>query len=218
MDFLRRVWRRTTRCFLSGVICILPVVITVAIVVWVAGFIESYLGPGTSVGGWFKGLGVSVKPDSAAPYVIGWIVVLAVVFAVGLVAELGAKSLIRRLMEATFKRVPLLGSIYSTSKQMVEMLDQKEESALQGMSAVFCFFGEGSSGVLAFLVSPDKYQVGDKQYHIVIIPTAPLPFGGALLLVEADKVRPANMPVDGMMNVYLSMGVTAPQYMKVVED
>ena len=83
------------------------------------------------------------------------------------------------------------------------------------MSAVFCFFGsETGTGVLAFLVSPDKYRIGDMDYHIVIIPTAPVPFGGAMVFVPVKNVRPADISVDGVMSIYLSMGVSAPQYFK----
>jgi uncharacterized membrane protein len=34
-----------------------------------------------------------------------------------------------------------------------------------------------------------------------------------LLFVPADNVLEANMSVDGLMSIYVSMGVTAPQYM-----
>ena len=83
------------------------------------------------------------------------------------------------------------------------------------MSAVFCFFGkEAATGVLAFLVSPERFRLNDRDYHIVIIPSAPLPFGGAMLFVPVEQVQPADMPVDGLMSIYLSMGISAPQYMK----
>lgn len=210
------VWQRLMRYFLSGVFCLLPVVITVAVVAWVAGLLTTYFGPGTTLGRWLSGLGLKLLPDSAAPYVLGWIVVLLVVFAVGVVAELGAKSLIRGLMERFFKRMPLVGGIYTTSKQVVEMLDQSDATALQGMTAVFCHFGEQgrSTAMLAFLVSPRKYQLDGGEYQIVIVPTAPLPFGGAMLFVPADHIRPANMPIEGLMNMYVSMGVTAPDYLE----
>ena len=71
---------------------------------------------------------------------------------------------------------------------------------------------EPGTAVLAFLVSPDKFRIGETDYHIVIIPTAPVPFGGAMVFVPVHNIRPADMSVDGLMSIYLSMGVSAKQH------
>lgn len=215
-SFMSRVGRRIARFFVAGALAILPIVVTVAVVIWVVDFLQKFLGPDTFLGRQLTELGLTVQRNSATAYLFGWIVVLAVVFALGVVVDLGAKKFLQALIEGIFKRIPLVGSIYSTSKQVVDMIDQKDNEAMKGMSPVFCFFGQqATSGVLALLVSPQVYRVGDKDYVIVIIPTAPVPFGGAMVLVESDCVRAADMPVDGLMSIYLSMGATAPQFMAV---
>ncbi|MGI8725167.1 MAG: hypothetical protein ACR2J1_07395, partial [Methyloceanibacter sp.] len=40
--------------------------------------------------------------------------------------------------------------------------------------------------------------------------SAPVPFGGALIYVPAEWVKPAEGGVERLMNVYVSMGVTPP--------
>ena len=214
MEFVRQFAKRVTRCFVAGVLAILPLIITVAVVVWVADFLKGFLGPNTALGGFLAKVGGNYFRDFHAPYIAGWIVALAAIFAFGVLVEFGAKSLFSRTSDWLLKRIPLVGSIYSTSKQVVEMLDKKEDDAIQGMSAVFCYFGDSGTAVLAFLVSPEKFRLDDRDYYIVIIPTAPLPFGGAMLFVPVDSTKPANMPVDGLMSIYLSMGLSAPQFMQ----
>jgi uncharacterized membrane protein len=44
----------------------------------------------------------------------------------------------------------------------------------------------------------------------VLIPTAPVPFGGALLYVPMSWVRPANIGVETLTAIYVSMGITSP--------
>ena len=212
---LTRIWQRIARCFIAGVIAILPIVVTVGVVMWVTGFLQNYVGPDTAIGKQLVELGVRFLPDSASTYVAGWFVVLIVVFALGVLVEFGAKSMLSKLADSLFGRIPLIGSIYKTSKQVTGMLDQNRDDALQGMSAVFVTFGAtADSAVLAFLVTAETFQVHGKEYNIVMIPTAPVPFGGAMLFVSVDQVRPANVSVDGMMSIYVSMGITASQYMK----
>ena len=143
------------------------------------------------------------------------IVVLAALFGLGfLLVELGIRKWLGRLVDTVASRIPIIGQVYGTSKQLVDMLDQSDQDKLKGMAPVFCQFGqEGGAGVLALLVSPERFEVNGQMYQIVIVPTAPVPFGGALLLVPAANVKPAGMSVDGLMSIYISMGCTAPQFL-----
>ena len=207
--------RRLTGFFIAGVLAILPVVVTVAVVVWVVEYLEYLCGPETFIGRQLTAIGMQVGKDAATPYFLGWSVVIVVVFAVGLLVELGAKKWIGKTVESAFKRIPIVGSIYSTSRQMIDMIGPNENDAMKGMTPVFCSFGkEAPSRVLALLVSPERYTVLDRDHLIVIIPTAPVPFGGAMMFIPVENVVPAGMPIDGLMSMYLSMGATASQFME----
>jgi uncharacterized membrane protein len=150
---------------------------------------------------------------------VGWVAVLGTIFLVGLAVELGAKRLFRRWVDRLFNQLPMIGRIYKTSRQVIDMLDQQDEDALQGMSAVYCYWGDDKSTVvLAFLASPTVFVLEGRKYHVVIIPTAPIPFGGAMMFVPIENVVSADMPVEGLMSVYLSMGVSAAEYMKTVPE
>lgn len=204
---------RLLRYFLAGVFALLPLVVTIAVVIWVARFLQTFVGPGTAVGRVVARLGLQFNENQTLAYVFGWIFVLGIVFLFGVVVEMGARRFLQTILDGIVSRLPLIGSIYNTSKQLVSMLDKKDQANLEGMSVVFCRFGaETGAGVLALLVSPEKYQIGDLKYQIVMIPTAPVPFGGALLFVPAAAIVPAEMSVDGLMSIYVSMGVTAPQF------
>ena len=50
--------RRLARSFLAGILAVLPVVVTVAIVAWAAGFVHQILGPGTLIGDGLTYLGL----------------------------------------------------------------------------------------------------------------------------------------------------------------
>ena len=90
-------------------------------------------------------------------YLIGVLLALGCVFLLGLAVEAGAKNFIQRLFDGAMKRIPIVGSIYGTSKQLVTLFDKKDPEKLQGMKAVFCFFGEKTgAGLLALLVSPER--------------------------------------------------------------
>ena len=197
----------------------MPLVITVAVVIWVTGMVGQFVGEGSFLGDQIAKLGGRVSPESKMNYFIGWVLVLGIVFVVGLLVEMGAKRLLSNLVEGIVKNIPLIGSIYGTSKQLVGMLDKKDAADIKGMSVVFCTFGaSGGCGLLALLVSPDRYVINGREYQIVIVPTAPVPVGGGLLFVPTDCVMPADMSVDGLMSIYVSMGITAHEFLAPVHS
>jgi uncharacterized membrane protein len=205
---------RAVRWFLAGVFVILPVAITVSIIAWVAGLIRQLVGPDTPVGELLRSFGLHFVSSDALAYVVGVILVLAVIFAIGMAADAGARNLIQWLFDAVLKRIPIVGSVYGTSKQIVSMLDQKDASVLSSMKVVFCYFGkETGAGFLALLVSSERFRINAREYQIVIVPTAPVPIGGGLLFVPAETVQPTDLSVEGLTSIYVSMGITAGQFL-----
>jgi uncharacterized membrane protein len=211
--------KRITGMFLAGLLVLLPLAVTVGVVVWGVEFLAGFLGPETMFGRLLSGLGLSVRPDSHVPYLLGWVVILGLILLLGAAMEAGARRYLVRVSDAFFSRIPLIGSLYGTTKQVVDLFHNTDNQAVRGMSPVFCFFGGGGEcGLLAFLVSPERVRVKGRDYQMVIVPTAPVPFGGALLFVPADNVVPAEMSVDAMMSIYLSMGVSAPEHLATAEQ
>jgi uncharacterized membrane protein len=62
-----------------------------------------------------------------------------------------------------------------------------DEDSLKSMSPVWCFFGgEGSAAVLVLMPSRDTVVIGEHSYVEVLVPSAPVPIGGALIYVPAE--------------------------------
>ncbi len=206
--------QRLIRTFLAGILAVLPVVITVVIVAWVAGFIRQILGPRTLIGDGLKNLGLRFVDNDTVAYLIGGLLVLGCVFVIGIAVEAGAQNLVQWLQDVAMRRIPIVNSIYGTSKQLVTLFEKKDPEKLQGMKAVFCFFGEKTGvGILALLVSPEQFCINGRNYYIVIVPTAPVPVGGGLIFVPVEMIQSTEISVEGLMSIYVSMGVSAPQFL-----
>jgi len=106
----------------------------------------------------------------------------------------------------------LVGNLYDVTKRFVAIVDRKKEDGLKSMSPVWCFFGgEGGAAVLGLLPMPRPIVIGEQQYHVVLVPSAPVPVGGCLVYVPVEWVKPADFGVEALMSIYVSMGVTSPQ-------
>jgi uncharacterized membrane protein len=205
---------RIIRIFLSGVLALLPIMVTVMVTAWVASLVASYAGPGSFLGNLITSLGLNVYGSSTIAYFIGLGIILAVIFVLGLLVESGLRSWISNSFDWLMMRIPLVSSVYDLSKRFVAIVDRGDEDSLKSMSPVWCFFGgEGSAAVLALMPSHEPVEIGEHRYIPVLVPSAPVPFGGALIYVPEDWIRPAEGGVERLMNVYVSMGVTPPENM-----
>jgi len=200
------------RTFMSGVIALLPIAATLAIVAWAGGFIYSYFGPGSAIGRALTSLGLGLVGSELVAYLVGLVIVACLVYGLGALVESSLAPRIYGRLDAMMQRIPLVGMVYDLSKRFVGMLDRKNANDVRSMSPVWCFFGgHGSAAVLALLPKPETIMVAGEPYHVVLVPFAPIPFGGTLIYVPAKWVVPAEMRVEGLMSTYVSMGVASPK-------
>lgn len=228
---LRFGWQKIARCFVAGLLAILPLVLTIAIISWVVAFLRDILGPNTVIGKTLAGLGVKlftesriapggevVLQESLGGYLLGIVLVLLGLFSLGVLVELGAKRFFKSSVDGLIRHIPIIGGLYGSLAQVVDLFDQNEQAEIKAMSVVYCnFAGGGGTGVLALMPSPEKIMIDNQPFHVVIIPTAPIPFGGGLVFFPAEQVKPANMSVDNFISIYVSMGVTTPEFMNAAK-
>ena len=209
------VLRHISRTFLAGLLAALPLTLTLAVIVWLVEFIHRFMGPGSALGRMLRSIGLKFSTSELVAYVIGIVMTLTLIYFLGVLVEAGMKNRWSTLVDSTMDRVPLVRSIYSALKKLMQMFEARDPSELKAMKPVMCHFGgRGGTAVLALMPSPERIRMGDRDYYGVLIPTAPVPFGGAILYVPVDWVEPLDVAFDEMFNIYMSMGATSSEYLQ----
>jgi len=209
VSFLRRL-RRT---FLVGLLTVLPIALTLGVILWAVGLVASLVGPGSAAGGLLQRLGTGLVDNKTTAFVIGWLVMLAIIFALGLIVPNRGIAALRRRAERGLERLPMIGGLYRTANKLTGMLDSDDESDISGMQAVYCQLGDRRGAqVLGLLATPEVIVLQGREYQVVLVPTAPVPIGGALMLVPRESVRSAHLSIDAFTSAYVSMGVTLPAH------
>jgi uncharacterized membrane protein len=195
----------------AGFIALLPLGLTLGLVAWLASFVAKFLGPGSTVGNLLANLGFQFVAQPAAAYALGILILLAAIYVLGMIVRTRLRGRIMSLVEAIVGPIPVVGRLYDVASKFVALLDRKDAANLDTMTMVWCFFG-GEDGVaaLALMPNPEPVMLGGKPYRAVLIPTAPVPFGGALLYVPEEWVKPAGIGVDRLTSTYVSMGISTP--------
>jgi uncharacterized membrane protein len=210
-SILRSIWRTgIVGNLVTGSLILLPLVLTVLIIGWMVGAVATVIGPGT----WFGDLLTSGGEAIVGPkreviaFGIGAAIAIAGLWFVGLVVRGQA----RRALDGVLAKVPLFRSIYRPVSQVVRLF-AGSNADLTVMSVVMCRLGgENGADVPALLASREVYVVGGDRRLLVYLPTSPLPAWGGLVLVAEGAVIPVpGMDADGLIKLYFSFGVLAPE-------
>ena len=211
---MTRTRRQLLKVFVTGLLAALPLAATVLIVVWGVRLVVEYIGPQSFVGSLLLRIGLGLSGSEVVGYAIGVLVVLVAIFGLGLLVQTRLHAALESLTEAIVQRIPVVRSVYDMVKKFVELFAQRDEAQVKSMSPVWLHFGGvGGSAVLGLLSTPEPVRVGEIDYLAVLVPTAPVPVGGGLIYVPVAWVTPAEVGVDGLTSIYVSMGITSAQHL-----
>jgi uncharacterized membrane protein len=224
-DQLQAKFRHLLRTFLTGVLAILPLAATLGLLVWAWRLLADLLGPNSLFGSVLVAVGVSVTSSETFGYFLGLLLLCVAIYFLGFFVETELQRGIRRMVDKLMLRIPLVRTVYDLVTRMVDLFSKRSGDGLGSMSPVWLHFGgrpaddaQGDDArkvaVLALLCTPDPVVMdGGRRYLGVLIPTAPVPVGGGLLYVPEEWVSKADVGVDGLTSIYVSMGLTTNQYM-----
>ncbi|MCG2840516.1 DUF502 domain-containing protein [Sandaracinobacter sp. RS1-74] len=208
-----------TRAFLTGLAFLGPLLLTAIVLAWVFSQLIGFVGPDSLVGHVLTAGGRLFAGERAHPlfsFAIGVLLVGAFVTALGFLVQDRAKKALEEWVDGMVGRIPLLGNVYRPVAQLLRSMGGGKAEEMQSMGVCRVEFGGGVE-TIAFLASAETYDVGGGPARLVLIPTAPVPIGGALLLVAAHKVHPIpEMKFDDLARLYLTMGMTPPAHFRTV--
>lgn len=213
---LRQPWRitldRVIAQFVTGLLLLAPLIVTLMVLDWLVRQVAAVFGADTLLGSALTSGGAFIFGDAALGFWLLLAFVVLAVWAVGFAFQDRARRSIERRLDALAGRIPIIRHIYRPVAQVVRVLGKKEDTQFASMRPVSVRFGD-STEALALQVSGETYRVGDRDLLLILVPTAPVPVGGALLFMEPAAVTPVEgMGVDELMTFYVSMGIMADRF------
>lgn len=207
---LKRGLKSILTTWLAGLLALLPLLLTAALIAWIVNRLHAYFGPSSLVGRFLALFGQPFVEHPSLQYIAGIALLLAVIYALGITVHSRLHKSLTYVVEHTVRRIPVVGSLYNLAGRFVGLLDQKKDADIAAMSPVWCVFGGDGVAVLALRAIPDSIEIEGREYLAILVPTAPVPVGGGLLYVPKAWVHPANIGVDKLTSIYFSMGIIPP--------
>ncbi|MEW8027149.1 MAG: DUF502 domain-containing protein [Candidatus Thiodiazotropha sp.] len=154
------------------------------------------------------------RPDNLFGFHIpglGVLLSLLILLLTGLVAANLFGRKVVSMWEGLLARIPLVRSVYSAVKQMVETMFADKGKSFR--KVVLVEFPRRGLWTLAFLTSEESGAVQRATGRDVVnvyVPTTPNPTGGYFVLVPKEDIRELDMSVDEGLKMLLSMGAVNP--------
>lgn len=190
-----RIARHLRGTMIGGLLLLVPVIITYVVLRWLFDAIDGLLQPA-----------VQEAFNRRVPG-LGTIVLVLVLYTAGLAEKnyLGRRTF--AVGRAMLLRVPIIGAVYSSAKQLIDALSGIEASSFR--QVVMIEYPRKDAWTIGFLTG-STVDNEDKPLSIIYIPTAPTPNSGWIALIPEGDVRYTDLTVSTAMQLVLSGGIIAP--------
>jgi uncharacterized membrane protein len=193
------VLKRLRNYLITGLIILLPLIVTIYIITAVFSAVDGVLRPVVEFV-----IGRSI-------YGLGFILTIGFILGVG---AIGTNVLGKKIIsygEKILTKIPLVRNIYLTVQQIINALFLKNKTAFR--KVVLIEYPRKGLYQIGFLTSEGKGEVQHNtsgQVINIFIPTTPNPTSGMLILAPKEEITYLDMTVEEGLKLIISGGTVVP--------
>jgi uncharacterized membrane protein len=196
---------RLRNYFLTGLILVGPIYITINLTWWFVTWVDDAMRPFIPIG---------LRAETYLPFKIPGYGVIVALFALTMLGFLTANLVGRTLVEFSEKllnRMPIVRPIYKTMKQIFETLFSKSGSSFRRVGLVEFPTGMWSLVFLSQPPNPDLARsLPVSDYVGAFMPCTPNPTTGFFFYVRRKDVIDLDISVEAAMTLIMSAGMAQP--------
>lgn len=196
---METIIKHLRKTFFAGLFVIIPIGITIFILKFLFNLADGILGSYID-----RIFTLATNQELHIPG-LGMMVGAVALYLTGLVATNFIGSKLLKFGEALLTRIPLVKSIYTSSKQLTQVFQEGKSSYRR---AVFVEWPRPGVKAIGF-VTAELVQDGVSMV-VVYLPTMPNPTSGFALYFRAEDVQYSGMTVEDAVKFVVSGGVVVP--------
>ncbi len=197
---------------LAGLATIIPLALTVYVIqvtlevtIWLGGTVAEPLERFVNVT--FPGFGLISS-------LVGLIIVfLALIIFGALVRNVFGKKVVNWI-EGVFKKIPLIDSIYGTTKQIIETFSGSKTDSFQ--KVVYIEYPRKGMWTLGFVTGESINESKEEFYHL-FVPTTPNPTSGYFVIIAKEDTTLADVDVEEGFRMIVSSGIVGSHKNSIVK-
>jgi|GEM_PF-401037 len=188
---------------LTGVVVAIPLLATIWVVLFTYDQISNISAPAVAY------LKHEWRIESKLP-LVPFFVTLGLFIVLGFMASnvLGRRLLER--MEMTLLRIPVVATVYAAIKQIIDSF--KSFKSMENFKrVVYLDYPAAGARLIGFVTGQYYDSKLDEEMTTVVIPTAPSPMTGLVVVVPASSLTESSLTLEEAMKMIVSAGLVAPK-------
>ena len=212
-DKFENVLLKFRSLFFKGFLTLLPITVTVLIFDIIYELISKWLAPLKRVEPFF----LQRIPG------IEFILVVTFILIIGTLARLLIIAPILHYFEKVIHRIPLIRSVYSSAKTLVDFFNIPNPAAVYNKVILIDYPQKGCYH-LAFLLDettnyyqkiiPENQYSNGKKYYKVFMPNSPNPTSGYFFILPEDMIYHTDITFEEAIKALVSCGLINPESLK----
>lgn len=197
---------------LAGIATIIPLALTVYVIqviitftIWIGGTVAEPLERFVNVT--FPGFGIISS-------IVGLLIVFFALIIFGALARNVIGKRIVDWLESIFKKIPLIDSIYSTTKQIIETFSGSQTDSFQ--KVVYIEYPRKGMWTLGFVTGESVNQNNEEFYHL-FVPTTPNPTSGYFVIIAKEDTTAADVDVEEGFRMIVSSGIVGSHKNNIIK-
>jgi uncharacterized membrane protein len=145
-------------------------------------------------------------------WIVAIVCALLLLYTIGSIASRVIGKKVIELMETLIGRIPFVQTIYSASKKLLLMLQQKPDQAARIVLIDYPHPGMKTIGLVTRVFND---STTGQELAAVYVPTAFNPTAGFMQIVPMSSLLPTSMTMDQAMTMIVSAGAMGPEELSI---
>ena len=209
-----RIGTRLRNYFLTGLIIVGPVGITLYVVYWFIELVDAWVKPFVPE---------KYLPETYLPFTVPGVGLMFSITALMVIGALTANLFGRTLVsygEMMLDRMPVVRNVYGALKQIFETVLSQSNNTFQNVGLIE--YPRRGLYAIVFISTDTKGEIKERADNgdgllSVFLPTTPNPTSGFLLFVPQRDVVILDMSVEEAAKLVISAGLVVPDYQKTLK-
>jgi len=196
---LKQVSDTIKNWFFAGILITVPAVVTYLVLAFLFQKVDNLLLPiiDKFFGYHIPGLGI--------------LILFLLILLLGMLARSVIGKRIVNIWEKLLIRLPLIRTLYTASKQLLETFTVPDTSAYKRVALVqYPLPGVYVLGFIARATTLVKAEI-EGEFSAVFIPSTPTPFTGFVAMINKNDIFPVDMTVEEALKFLVSGGIATPE-------
>jgi uncharacterized membrane protein len=193
--------------FLYGLLTLLPLMVTFALLGWFGIKIYSILGANSLIGRALSALAEKYKLHQQFTLVISYILAILLIALFGYMIRRYAKIRFQDKAKKTMEHFPVVSTIYNTVEQIVGYISNKDENLGKFGEVVIVQYA--NMKILGLLASRMQFMINGKSHLMIFFPSTPMPATGFNYMIPIEDVYGCDLSFEEMSKIIFSLGALA---------